>query len=446
MTDIRKLVDTIVVVMMENRSFDHVLGFLSHESFDGRKDIDGLHQHSNSFEWDNPDSAGNLYAPTATPDGYLPCDLPHARGEVVTQLRGGAMDGFIQAYVGSQAIDLSPIPMRFCTPDDVPVTAALARGFSVCDRWFASLPDDTQPNRLMAMSGYTRIDSTASIKPPFHLLPNQTTVFDWLASKGKSFEIYVDADEIADVGPPSNLLLMASQWGHVIAHGHTLSELAEDWASASPAPDVIYCEPFYNDFATALGLHGNCNHPPLPMAYGESFLKRVYETLIANPAKWKRTVLVMCYDEHGGFFDHVAPPGMKYGAPPDNTWLDPTPFSALGVRIPAIVVSPLVERGSAFNGLLDHTSILQLVVDRFGAPEDLAYFGDAVARKNNRVLSLADVLTRSAPREDVPTVPAATSASGTATTPPISDIGRMFRGVIADKPAIARRQMSPSKS
>ena len=436
--DIRSLVDTIVIAMMENRSFDHLLGFLSHESFDARTDVDGLHQHSNTFDWDNPDDQGNLYAPTATPDGYLPCDLPHARAQVATQLDGGAMDGFIKAYFASQGIDQGPVPMRFAAPDAIPVTAALARGYSVCDRWFASLPDDTWPNRLMSISGTALIDSTSVIKPPFHLLPDQKTMFDWLDSKGQPFEMYVDADEIADVGPPSGLLLMKSQWMHVLRHAHTLDELQDRWQGAAPAPSVIYCEPFFNDFAIAIGLHGNCNHPPLPLAYGEDYLRRLYLALTSNPAKWARTVLVICYDEHGGFFDHVAPPGMKFKAPAGSTWADPSPFSTLGVRVPGIVVSPLVEAQSAFHGLLDHTSILQLLVDRFGAPQDLSFFGDATARKNNRVLSLANVLTRSAPRADIPQVPDAPApSSGAATTPAITDIARLFRGVVADKPKTA---------
>jgi phospholipase C len=430
------LIDTIAVLMMENRSFDHLLGFLSHESFDARKDVDGLHQHSATFNWDNADSAGRLYAPTATPDGYLPTDLPHSRDQVADQIRGGAMDGFIQSYFASQDIDKSPIPMRFCRPEDVPVTAALARAYTVCDRWFASLPVDTQPNRLMAMSGYTLIDSTGTIKPPFHNLPDQTTVFDWLLQKKKQFEIYVDSAFIPLVGVPSNLLLMKSQWPTVKAFAHPFGEFAKTWQSGDRAPDVLYFEPFYNDIATALGEHGDCNHPPLPLAYGEDFLKRVYTTLVSNPEKWKKTMLIICYDEHGGFFDHVAPPGMKYSAPPKNTWLKPDAFPTLGVRVPGIVVSPLAGVGKCFSGLLDHTSILQLMVDRFGTPNDLAFFHDAVPRKNNRVLSLAETITESAPRPDIPGVPDAPKAVGPGTTPAITDIGLMFRGVMADKPAL----------
>jgi phospholipase C len=345
------------------------------------------------------------------------------------------MNGFIKAYYSSQNVDLSPVPMRYCRPDDIPVTAALARNYTVCDRWFASLPDDTWPNRLMSLSGTTLIDSTSVIKPPFDLLPNQNTIFDWLERKGKTFQIFVDAEEIDDVGPPSGLLLMRSQWKHVVRHAHTLDALQTQWQSGEAAPSVIYCEPFFNDFAIAIGLHGNCNHPPLPVAYGEDFLSRVYTALTSNPEKWARTMLVICYDEHGGFFDHVAPPGMKYKAPSGNVWVQQDPFNTLGVRVPGIVVSPLVEAGSAFHGILDHTSILQLIVDRFGDPQDLAFFGDAATRKANRIVSLGNVITRATPRTDALQLPPARpAATGAATTPALTGIARVFRNVVAQKP------------
>jgi phospholipase C len=160
----------------------------------------------------------------------------------------------------------------------------------------------------------------------------------------------------------------------------------------------------------------------------------VYTTLTSNPTKWARTMLIVCYDEHGGFFDHVAPPAMAYGAPAGNQWLDPSPMTTLGVRIPAIVVSPLVEPGSAFHGLLDHTSILQLLVDRFGAPADLVGFGVAAQRKSNGVQSLASVLTRKAARADVPQMPAAPPRPGEVVAQaPVTNMGRMFQGVMAQK-------------
>jgi phospholipase C len=439
MAGIRDVIDTVVLVMMENRSFDHVLGFLSHEWFDGRTDVDGLHLHGPTFDWDNQDANGNLYPPTLTPDSYLPADLPHLRTEVTKQMAQGAMTGFIEAYFAAQTNDRSPVPMRFCRPDDIPMTAMLARSYCVCDRWFAAVPADTWPNRLMSLCGYTRIDSTDGIKPPFHLLPDQYTIFDWLAN-GKDFHIYVDAASIANVGPPSGLLLMKSQWGHLAGHASPLVNLGDDWNSGGPAPDFIYCEPFYNDFATALGMHGGCNHPPLPMAYGEAFLAKVYRALTSNPDRWKRTLLIVCYDEHGGLFDHVSPPTMRYNAPAGNGWLDPAPMATLGVRVPGIVISPAIGQRTCFKGLLDHTSIQQLLVDRFGSPSDLASFGVAAQRKANGVGSLASLPWLDTPRCDVPPVPPLPSQPpAVATTPPVSNVGVMFRGVMADHPVPGAR-------
>ena len=434
--ELRDQVDTIVVVMMENRSFDHMLGFSSHEEYGGRSDVDGLHRHGPQFDCSNPDATGRCHVPTATRDGYLPADLPHGRRRIAEQIRSGAMDGFIKAYFDWQQ-DRSPAPMRFCTREDVPVTAALGDEYAICDRWFASLPADTQANRLMALCGDTRIDTSGAVKLPFQLLPDQTTIFDWLSAKRRRFEIYVDADPVPAVGMPSNLLLMRSQWRHVRRHAFPLRRLASEWASERRAPDVIYCEPLYNDFATVFGRHGTCNHAPLPVCFGEGLLKRLYEALVSNPEKWARTVLVICYDEHGGFFDHVPPPALSYPPPADALWENPTPFATLGVRIPALVVSPLVERGSVFKGLLDHTSILQLMVDRFGEPGDLETFGHASARKAAGIHSLSDVLTRTSPRLDTPTsLPTPPSPAGIPLRGPVTEASRMFEAVIAAAPAL----------
>lgn len=430
-TELRNAIDTIVIVMMENRSFDHVLGFLSHEDFDGRSDVDGLHRPGPTFSFENEDAQGDLHAPTATADSYLPADLPHGRAAVITQLEEMAMTGFVKAFYTAQANDRTAVPMRFCRPADIPVTAELARANTVCDKWFASLPVDTQPNRLMAMSGSSRIDATSSVKIPSHLLPSQDTVLDFCGNKGLSYEVYVDAQGIADIAPVSNFFLMPSQWGRLDGHTYALSKLRERWGSGTAAPAIVYCEPLYNDFATVLQLHGNCNHPPLPMSFGEAFLKNVYDALTSNPAKWSRTVMIVCYDEHGGFFDHVAPPAIPYSEPPNGEWADHTPFASLGVRIPALVVSPLVDRGSVFHGLLDHTSILQLIVDRFGVPGDLAFFGSAAERKAAGIQSLAEALTRAAPRTELATLRAPPAPQGKAVAAPLTDLGRMFQAARA---------------
>jgi hypothetical protein len=120
----------------------------------------------------------------------------------------------------------APPQCAFARSRDVPITATLADAYTVCDRWLASLPADTQANRLMALCGGTRLDTSGAIKLPFRFLPTQHTRFDWLASRNERFEIYVDSEAIPAVGMPSNLLLMRSEWRHVRRHAFPLSRLA----------------------------------------------------------------------------------------------------------------------------------------------------------------------------------------------------------------------------
>jgi phospholipase C len=165
---------------------------------------------------------------------------------------------------------------------------------------------------------------------------------------------------------------------------------------------VVVVEPSYGDAPHLGSDHPNDNHPPLAMGWGEEFLRRTYEAVTSNPARWGRTVMILYYDEHGGFWDHVIPPSVPYhvGPPPANG------FDTLGPRIPAVVVSPLVEAGSTSKraGLtLDHTSVLQLLAELFtpGRP----YSPDVERRRAAGVASVAPLLTRDTPRADTPPAP-----------------------------------------
>jgi phospholipase C len=390
---LREKIDTIAIVMLENRSFDHLLGYLSHEDFGKRSEVDGLHQNSSHFEWGNPDLSGHQYPPMPVVDGWLPHDPPHGRKSIRTEIGdNGSMLGFVQAYQRRHPRDQSPLPppMGFLRPEDVPVTAALAEHYCVCDRWFSSLPADTQTNRNMAVSGYTLIDTT-NVIPVLKWLPNQTTILDWLAQKRLPFDIYVDAPFIVGAGRPSNFLLMPSQWQHLQDNTYALNELGARWRGPGKAPAVIYCEPYYDTAAKPLGGHGNCNHPPLPVTFGEEFLSRVYRALTSNADRWERTILIVYYDEHGGFFDHVKPPRYDYPPPPHAVWKDREPFHTLGIRVPALVISPYAAKRSVCHETLDHSSLLQLVVERFGAAGDLTFFGDAARRKEEG--NVSSVLT-----------------------------------------------------
>src|SRR5881628_2848197 len=185
---------TIVVVIMENRSFDHVLGYLSLPQYGGRRDVDGLVNLDTdprfASEYDQ-----QIYRPFPMADGRLLHDLPHGRREVAIQLAvSGAtptMSGFVRAYVeASHSIVEQPPPLGYLTPDSVFMSDFLARNYLVCDRWFAPLPTDTHPNRVMAFTGTATVDETKSDHSPPQSglrLADET----WGALAGLSLRVFV---------------------------------------------------------------------------------------------------------------------------------------------------------------------------------------------------------------------------------------------------------------
>ncbi len=131
--------------------------------------------------------------------------------------------------------------------------------------------------------------------------------------------------------------------------------------SQADTPQVIIIEPTYAAMPQIGSSHPNDNHPPLSIGWGEDFLRRTYEAVIANKEKYGKSVFIVYYDEHGGFYDHVPPPKISY----TTTSRIEYNFESLGPRIPAIIVSPFVKQGSVSNLLFDHTSVLQLLAEKF---------------------------------------------------------------------------------
>ncbi|HMC67681.1 MAG TPA: alkaline phosphatase family protein, partial [Mycobacteriales bacterium] len=180
---------TIVVVIMENRSFDHVLGYLSLPQYGGRTDVDGLVNLDTDPRFAS-DYDQQIYRPFPMADGRLLHDLPHGRREVAIQLAvSGAtptMSGFVRAYVdASHSIVEQPPPLGYLTPDSVFMSDFLARNYLVCDRWFAPVPTDTHPNRVMAFTGTATVDETKS-----RIIPHRNLVFDWLTRRGVRWRAY----------------------------------------------------------------------------------------------------------------------------------------------------------------------------------------------------------------------------------------------------------------
>ena len=315
---------TVVVVMMENRSFDHVLGYLSLPQYGGRTDIEGLIEPDINPAFAN-EYDHQIYRPFVMPDRPLTSDLPHSRAEVNTQLafRGtkATMSGFVQAYVElTHNIVESPPPLGYMTPASVFMSNFLARNYLVCDHWFAPLPADTQPNRAVAWTGCSLIDDTKG-----RVIPYRDLVLDWLTRKGVRWRVYHSG--------LSFFLLFGLLDLALSDNFRSIRQLPGDLATESvdTAPQVIFIEPEYNDSPVHFGNIPNDNHPPLAIGPGEHFLRDVYVTLATSPY-WPNMMLVATYDEHGGFFDHVPPLPINSGVPAGALYS--VPFTTTGVRVP----------------------------------------------------------------------------------------------------------------
>ena len=407
MPELHELIDTVVVVMMENRSFDHMLGHLSLSGLNSR--VDGLKSPLNQDAYTNIWQGGAYNPHAARKDRWLRSDIPHEHNEVAKQMATSpitgdfTMSGFVEAYVdyvraksGDAAFDpgLQPDPMMYFTPRYVPITSFLAQQFCVCDGWFCPIPTSTTPNKTVAISGGTPIHDTKT-----RLIRNvENMIFDWLKANGIRWRVYHDG--------LSFFALYPAAWDDVLGPNFRDFEfLSHDFLLEPKAefPSVVFVEPSYESVPHVSPDQPNDNHAPLPVGFGEEFLRRTYAAVRINPERWARTVLVITYDEHGGFWDHVAPPRI----PLTTTGPDVFHFESLGPRVPGIVVSPLVERGSVCSkpSTTPHCSNSWRRCLR----------RDARIRPRWRLVqvlgidSVAACITREAPRPDRPPPPGARS-------------------------------------
>jgi phospholipase C len=407
-------IETLVVVIMENRSFDHMLGYLSLPEFG--KTLDGLQadpawlsQVANAY-------GGESYRPFLYEPLDLPADPPHERKDIAAQLgalsgNSYPMNGFVESYASVTEIapDKPPAVMGYYTPRQAPMTHFFADNFAVCDRWFASLPTGTQPNRLMAMSGISKIDGNQG----FLSFPEQELVYDWLTRHDVRWRVYHQ-------GMPFFMLMktwlpeiladdLGEAFNHQGKHFRDLDQLVIDVQDEDPStfPQVIFVEPKYTDAPPAGS--GSDDHPPTSIAGGQAFLWKVYLSLISSRDRWMKTAMMLTYDENGGFFDHVPPPDVVTNPPQGVEY--PT-FASLGVRVPGMVISPFVSRGRVYSGVLDHTSVLKFLGQKFNGGS----YSEEVDGRDPRIKSVAEVLDLGTPRADIPPAPL---PSG---TPPLDSV------------------------
>jgi phospholipase C len=315
----RSGIDHIVVVMMENRSFDHLLGWLP--SADGRQE--GLSYF---------DAAGVAHPTFPLAPDFQGCtfgDPDHSYEGGRIQFNNGTCDGWLRTGSG----DLFPI--GYYVQQDLPFLGQAASRWTVCDHYFSAFMGPTFPNRLYLHCGVTdRIENTIAVSS----LP---TIWDRLAEKRVRARYYF-----------RNLPFLVL-WGN--KYEPITSPFARFLAAcrAGTLPQVAFVDPLFtgSDEGTAAD-----DHPHADLRAGEYFLNRVYRAVTTSPA-WPRTLLVITFDEWGGFFDHVPP-----STTPD---VDPS-YTLRGFRVPCLLISPYARRGHVAHGLYDHTSLLRLIEWRFG--------------------------------------------------------------------------------
>ena len=354
-------IKTIVIVMMENRSFDHMLGYLSLPPFN-HQEVDGqslapvwLNKFTN---FDNGVAIQPFHStdPHTMPNDF---DPPHERSNIAAQIDprqddSFPLNGFVSAIPPKVSIDpeVRKLVMSYFGAAEAPINDFFAKNFTICDRWFCSLPAGTQPNRLMSMSGFSLIDVNQTP------LPDQELVYDWLNARKISWRVYHQEIPFFSLMPkwlPS--ILFSDKF-------RRFEEMESDLRNTSPddLPQVIFVEPTYED-SPHTGTSTD-DHAPAGISDGQEFLMEVYKAVTASPTFWKSSLMIVDYDEHGGFFDHVPPPLVPTNPPDGAKWT--VPFKSLGVRTPAFIISPFVQPGAVSHNLLDHTSVLKLLGEKFG--------------------------------------------------------------------------------
>jgi len=265
-------------------------------------------------------------------------------------------------YRVPQAVFPSAI-MGYYTKSELPVYDFFASQYAICNRWFASLPTDTWPNRLYALTGSsgglinTPHNSDVVRNPPGY---NIRSIFDMLQEQGVEWGVY-----FSDL-PYCLVFRTVAQNAQYSARLRDINAFAA-LAKTGDLPSVSWIDPNFLDVPDGTKIATD-DHPPGNVCRGQQFVANIYNLLCASPAWW-RTLFIITYDEHGGFYDHVTPPGTPSsvgappapGGPPDD---DPS-LERYGVRVPAFVISPWVQPGSVSNVVFDHTSMLATVLRRF---------------------------------------------------------------------------------
>ena len=337
----------VVVLMMENRPFDHMLGWSSDEL-----GVNGLTGEEYNLVDPSDPNSDKVFVSDKAP--FLnECDPSHDLPSTTRKLfstpdakgsKEADMGGFVAMQNGSsqgEAKDYCNVMDGF-KPEGVPVLTALAKNFAVMDHFFASVPGPTWPNRMFALSGTSAGDEDTNrwYHDIVGKLYPQKTIFDQVEEQGRQWKLYYN-------DTPWELIL--EKVAHSPDNLHPLSQFYEDCEKGT-LPAFSWINP-RSGINITTGVGSNDQHPDHDISAGEQYYKDIYEAIRASPA-WEDTLYIITYDEHGGFYDHVIPPSVNIPPPGDGEVSIPDPhfkFDRLGVRIPTILISPWIKAGTVIG-------------------------------------------------------------------------------------------------
>ncbi|AAF01583.1 Non-specific phospholipase C3 [Arabidopsis thaliana] len=393
-------IKTIVVLVQENRSFDHMLGWFKELN----PEIDGVSEsepRSNPLSTSDPNSAQIFFGKESQ---NIDPDPGHSFQAIYEQVFGKPfsdespypdpkMNGFVQNAEAITKGMSEKVVMQGFPPEKLPVFKELVQEFAVCDRWFSSLPSSTQPNRLYvhaATSNGAFSNDTNTLVRGFP----QRTVFESLEESGFTFGIYYQSF-------PNCLFYRNMRKLKYVDNFHQYHLSFKRHCKEGKLPNYVVIEPRYFKILSA---PANDDHPKNDVVEGQNLVKEIYEALRASP-QWNEILFVVVYDEHGGYYDHVPTPVI--GVPNPDGLVGPEPynfkFDRLGVRVPALLISPWIEPGTVLhepNGpeptsQFEHSSIPATLKKIFNLKSFLT-------KRDEWAGTLDAVINRTSPRTDCP--------------------------------------------